>query len=331
MPRDLLDDDDKPAHLPGAERSSSSGDDRDPAKRARTDDRDDDDPPEGGSQDERVIAERRRKRVAQREAARQGARADAAEAFARELAERFDNLERLVIGQSAEQAGRSLDAKIAAARDLVKKARDEQDLDAELEAASQLQTLERRKEQLDASVRAAREKKPSGAGGADDTTDGQRRSGPTREAQAWLRRNTWFDPNGSDLYSSGAIKISEALLEEGYPADDPEHFAELDRRLKRELPGLSKRKKAAETAEEDDIDLPGTVSSRRSGSGGSSRDDDDDDDRRGPPRPTNADVRRWKEHVKPDFDPANKDHVREFLGYRQKSWEKNHGRRSARG
>jgi hypothetical protein len=55
-------------------------------------------------------------------------------------------------------------------------------------------------------------------------------------ASNWMARNEWYDPNGKDLDSKVAIKVDEALTEEGYDPTSEEYWEELDSRLTKYLP-----------------------------------------------------------------------------------------------
>ena len=57
-----------------------------------------------------------------------------------------------------------------------------------------------------------------------------------RLAGDWMARNDWYDPNGKDTDSRVAVKIDEALVEEGWDPTTPDYWAELDNRLTKYLP-----------------------------------------------------------------------------------------------
>lgn len=62
---------------------------------------------------------------------------------------------------------------------------------------------------------------------------GEQRQQPNPYQAAWLDRNQWYrDPERIED-AEIAFGISRALVADGYPENDPEHFAELDRRLKK--------------------------------------------------------------------------------------------------
>lgn len=57
-----------------------------------------------------------------------------------------------------------------------------------------------------------------------------------RNAQAWLDKNRWYDPNARDTDSRIAKVIDEELATEGWDPSDSEYWNELDNRLKLRLP-----------------------------------------------------------------------------------------------
>lgn len=57
-----------------------------------------------------------------------------------------------------------------------------------------------------------------------------------RLAGDWMARNDWYDPNGKDTDSRVAVKIDEALVEEGWDPTSPDYWTELDNRLTKYLP-----------------------------------------------------------------------------------------------
>ena len=57
-----------------------------------------------------------------------------------------------------------------------------------------------------------------------------------RLASDWMARNDWYDPNGKDMDSRVAVKIDEALTEEGYDPTTEDYWDELDNRLTKYLP-----------------------------------------------------------------------------------------------
>lgn len=58
----------------------------------------------------------------------------------------------------------------------------------------------------------------------------------TTHANAWLTKNSWYDPNKSDEDSEVASVIDRRLAAEGWNPTTPEYWQELDVRLKKRLP-----------------------------------------------------------------------------------------------
>lgn len=75
-----------------------------------------------------------------------------------------------------------------------------------------------------------------------------------RNATAWLRKNSWYDPEARDTDSRIAKVIDQELAQDGWDPSDPEYWEELDNRLSARLPhrytakGGSQRRAAGPTA-----------------------------------------------------------------------------------
>jgi hypothetical protein len=81
--------------------------------------------------------------------------------------------------------------------------------------------------------------------------------GQTAAAKTWLRENQeWFKDEDHRIETQAALVIDEDLRDEGYDAESPEYFAELNTRLKKRFPELEvigdtrKGKRAAREQEE---------------------------------------------------------------------------------
>jgi len=57
-----------------------------------------------------------------------------------------------------------------------------------------------------------------------------------KNAEEWISRNNWYDPNGNDTDSQIAIKVDESMLKDGWDPTDPDYWDELDNRLQKYLP-----------------------------------------------------------------------------------------------
>lgn len=80
------------------------------------------------------------------------------------------------------------------------------------------------------------------------------------QAQAWMKRNAWFDGSLGDETSHLVKVMEDRLSHEGdYDPRDPEYWNELDRRIARRFPDLKKRA----TVRDDDDDDGGEVEESR--------------------------------------------------------------------
>jgi hypothetical protein len=57
-----------------------------------------------------------------------------------------------------------------------------------------------------------------------------------RNAQDWMRRNSWYNPNGNDTDTRVAKKMDELMAAQGWDPTDDDYWEELDSRLQKELP-----------------------------------------------------------------------------------------------
>ena len=55
-------------------------------------------------------------------------------------------------------------------------------------------------------------------------------------AQAWMRRNSWYNPGSNDPDTRVAKKMDELMAAQGWDPTDPDYWDELDSRLQKELP-----------------------------------------------------------------------------------------------
>ncbi len=67
----------------------------------------------------------------------------------------------------------------------------------------------------------------------------QQRQVPARDLklEAWMSKNTWFGPNGDKVMTGAARAIHNTLVaEEGFDPTSDYYYAEIDRRMRREMP-----------------------------------------------------------------------------------------------
>lgn len=76
-----------------------------------------------------------------------------------------------------------------------------------------------------------------------------------QNAKAWLRKNSWYDPEARDTDSRIAKVIDQELSSDGWDPSDPEYWDELDNRLSARLPhrytakgGVTQKRSAGPTA-----------------------------------------------------------------------------------
>jgi actin-related protein len=67
----------------------------------------------------------------------------------------------------------------------------------------------------------------------------QQRQTPSRDLklEAWMEKNTWFGPNGDKVMTGAARAIHNTLVaEEGFDPTSDDYYAEIDKRMRREMP-----------------------------------------------------------------------------------------------
>jgi hypothetical protein len=103
-----------------------------------------------------------------------------------------------------------------------------------------------------------------------------RQTGPdpteARLVQEWVKKNTWYDPNGGNEESRIARTINDTLINEGYRPNTPAFWEQLDQRVSKYVrPAVTKKPKARDEAE--DIEVEDAPAPRRGGPpvGGSGR------------------------------------------------------------
>ncbi len=67
----------------------------------------------------------------------------------------------------------------------------------------------------------------------------QQRQAPSRDLklESWMEKNTWFGPNGDKVMTGAARAIHNTLVaEEGFDPTSDDYYAEIDKRMRREMP-----------------------------------------------------------------------------------------------
>ena len=58
----------------------------------------------------------------------------------------------------------------------------------------------------------------------------------SRLAENWIKKNSWYNPQGTDADSRVAKKVDELMATQGWDPSEPDYWAELTNRLREELP-----------------------------------------------------------------------------------------------
>ena len=103
---------------------------------------------------------------------------------------------------------------------------------------------------------------------------GQRQAQPAaldprlkNNADTWLKKNTWYNPAGTDTDSRVALSIDNALASEGWDATTTQYWDELDSRLKRYMPHRYESRRDAPSVSKPRVPVSG--SGREQGSSAS--------------------------------------------------------------
>ncbi len=176
--------------------------------------------------------ERRRAEALQRER-------DEALRVSQELWRRNQEYETLIKRGTSEYskvAVEAAEAALRAAKDKVKKAKEDFDTDAEVDALAELQA---------ATIRLENAKKarptPSQEGSDEVQTPQSTPAAPRQptldpKTQDWVNRNKWFaDPQHADV-ASYALGLHKKLVDSGYDPRSDEYFEQIDARLKARFP-----------------------------------------------------------------------------------------------
>jgi len=169
-------------------------------------------------------------------------REQAAIEFARGLQTKTQTLQQQLVQTDysrLNEAKARLDTQQLQLRQIIKKAREENDIDTETEAQERLATLSMEQRQVagwlqeqDPQRQAARQQQYEPPA---QQQPRQQQAAPSPKADAWAARNSWF---GQDrLLTYGAWGIHQTLVEEeGVDPNSDEYYTELDRRLREEFP-----------------------------------------------------------------------------------------------
>lgn len=206
---------------------------------AGDDEHDDGDGGEGGLSPEDKL---KASRSAERRLKRQLDKRDRELADLRERMERMEGRASQQDDAAIEHQARTIEAQLADVRNRRKKAMEDGDTDAVDALDENLYKLRRAKEQVD-ETRARRRQGGDQSDGdrrrqqRDQQDDGEGGDDGVQDLVAdWQSRHPWFGRKGSEKDSKLAADLSKAIHAEGIDPSDPEHFEELDRRLREYAP-----------------------------------------------------------------------------------------------
>ena len=189
---------------------------------------------------EAIRARRREERKHKKEAARERENVLRSELAARDqlieqLASRLSAVEQRGVGSEIQQIDNALNQLASAyvsAKQYLEKGASEQDGKLVVEATERMQQIRAKAEELNnfKTQIANRAKIQS--------TSQQNQIDPRLKnyAEDWMKENSWYKHDGSDNDSRITSAIDDSLAREGWNPATPEYWAELTRRVKKELP-----------------------------------------------------------------------------------------------
>lgn len=167
-------------------------------------------------------------------------REQAAVEYAKGLQNQTQNLQQRLVHTDysrLSEAKSRLDTQQSQLRQIIHKAREENDLDTEMEAQERLANLIQEKGQVSGWLQqqeyAARNPAPQQQQPAPQQQP--QRAAPDPQAEDWAARNTWFGQDRMLTYAAWGIH-QELIEKEGVDPQSTEYYTELDRRLRDEFP-----------------------------------------------------------------------------------------------
>lgn len=154
--------------------------------------------------------------------------------------------------EALELAELAIDTQIKATIDQLRKAKEDGKTDDEITYQTNLSTLHARKEGLARSKHdlAAEEERVKSSSAA---------RGPSPLAQDWKQRNPWY---GHDRFGEQTMltrTLDQQLAREGFDPQDPDYYAELDRRIRRRMPELQRFQRGGQQQRQQRRDPAGAV------------------------------------------------------------------------
>jgi len=148
-----------------------------------------------------------------------------------ELMQRLQSVEQRTHGSELARLDKSIEdqaLKVQYAKMKIAEATQTQDGEAMSNAQDMLYEARRMSEQLAAIKKRAEAPAPAPAIAPDRAVQ--------RQAAAWMERNSWYDPSGSDEDSQIALVVDKKMAAEGWSPADPDYWEELDNRLYKRMP-----------------------------------------------------------------------------------------------
>lgn len=219
--------------------ASASDDDDSDDESTRTNVRDDDDDSELGKYSKKVD-----KRIKKLTAARRHAEEEAAAAVQyiqqvqaqnEQYKERLSNLDK---GYMSEYEGR-ITTQEAQAKRAMTEAYEAGEYEKVAEAQAAIAQIAIEKERLRMQKQRAAQQQQKAQQQAQAPQQPQQRQAPVRDLklESWMGKNTWFGPNGDKVMTGAARAIHNTLVaEEGFDPTSDDYYAEIDRRMRREMP-----------------------------------------------------------------------------------------------
>jgi hypothetical protein len=220
--------------------SASDGDDNDSDyDSTRTNVRDDEDDSELGNYSKKVD-----KRIKKLTAARRHAEEEAAAAVQyiqqvqaqnEQYKKRLSNLDK---GYMSEYEGR-ITTQEAQAKRAMTEAYEAGEYEKVAEAQAAIAQIAIEKERLRMQKQRSAQQQKQSEQQAQVQQQPQQRQAPSRDLklESWMQKNTWFGPNGDKVMTGAARAIHNTLVaEEGFAPTSDDYYAEIDKRMRREMP-----------------------------------------------------------------------------------------------
>ena len=219
--------------------ASASDDDDSDDDSTRTNVRDDDDDSELGKYSKKVD-----KRIKKLTAARRHAEEEAAAAVQyiqqvqaqnEQYKKRLSNLDK---GYMSEYEGR-ITTQEAQAKRAMTEAYEAGEYEKVAEAQAAISQIAIEKERLRMQKQRSAQQQQQAQQQEQVQQQPQQRQAPSRDLklESWMEKNTWFGPNGDKVMTGAARAIHNTLVaEEGFDPTSDDYYAEIDKRMRREMP-----------------------------------------------------------------------------------------------